>query len=341
MTATQSDLRVVVIGGGTGCPAVMQGLSPYAFDLSAVVTVMDSGGSTGRLRQEFGIPALGDIRRCLSALAAPDAATTELFRDLMEYRFRGDAALGDHSLGNLVLAALVDKAGGLEEGIRTAAGLLGLRAAVLPVTLASTNLVGVLQDGAILEGEAAIDQRGAHAVGVQRVLLDPQVDANPRAVEAICRADVVVLGPGDLYTSIIPNLLVRGIPEALRATRAVKVFIGNLVTKPGETEGYRLSDFLRETLGYVATAEPFDLVLADSVGAPAPAGVDHPSAGSPAVVVDAEACAAYARRLVVRPLASDDAPWLHDPQRTGRALAEALETVEATRPAASETGCPA
>ena len=248
------------------------------------------GGSTGRLRQEFGIPALGDIRRCLSALAAPDAAT-ELFRGLMEYRFRGDAALGDHSLGNLVLAALVDKAGGLEEGIRTAAGLLGLQAAVVPVTLASTHLLGVLQDGAILEGEAAIDQRGAHAVGVQRVLLDPQVDANPRAVEAICRADVVVLGPGDLYTSVIPNLLVRGIPEALRATQATRVFIGNLVTKPGETEGYRLSDFLRETLGYVDTAEPFDLVLADSVGAPAPADADHPSAGSPAVVVDAEACA--------------------------------------------------
>ena len=337
----QSDLRVVVIGGGTGCPAVMQGLSPYAFDLSAVVTVMDSGGSTGRLRQEFGIPALGDIRRCLSALAVPDAATTELFRDLMEYRFRGDAALGDHSLGNLVLAALVDKAGGLEEGIRTAAGLLGLRAAVLPVTLASTNLVGVLQDGAILEGEAAIDQRGAHAVGVRHVLLYPQVDANPRAVEAICRADVVVLGPGDLYTSILPNLLVHGIPEALRATRAAKVFIGNLVTKPGETEGYRLSDFLRETLAYVDTNEPFDLVLADSVGAPAPADADHPSAGSPAVVVDAEACAAFARRLVVRPLASDDAPWLHDPQRTGRALVEALSTVEPARPAASETGCPA
>ena len=339
MTATQSNLRVVVIGGGTGCPAVMQGLSPYAFDLSAVVTVMDSGGSTGRLRQEFGIPALGDIRRCLSALAAADAAT-ELFRDLMEYRFRGDAALGDHSLGNLVLAALVDKAGGLEEGIRTAANLLGLQAAVLPVTLASTHLVGVLQDGTTLEGEAAIDQRGAHHVGVQRVLLDPQVDANPRAVDAIREADVVVLGPGDLYTSVIPNLLVRGIPEALRSTDAIKVFIGNLVTKPGETEGYRLSDFLRETLGYVDTAEPFDLVLADSVGAPAPADADHPSAGSPPVVVDAEACAPYARRVIVHPLASSDAPWLHDPHKTGRALLEALQTLAEVRSAASEPGLP-
>ena len=228
----------------------------------------------------------------------------------------------------------MDKAGGLEEGIRTAAGLLGLRAAVLPVTLASTHLVGVLQDGTTLEGEAAIDQRGAHAVGVQRVLLDPQVDANPRAVEAIHRADVVVLGPGDLYTSVIPNLLVRGIPEALRATAAVKVFIGNLVTKPGETEGYRLSDFLRETLGYVDTAAPFDLVLADSVGAPAPVEADHPSAGSPAVVVDADACAAYARRLVVRPLASDDAPWLHDSHKTGRALLEALGETPSAAPEA-------
>ena len=339
MTVTQSNLRVVVIGGGTGCPAVMQGLSPYAFDLSAVVTVMDSGGSTGRLRQEFGIPALGDIRRCLSALAAPDAAT-ELFRDLMEYRFGGDAALGDHSLGNLLLAALVDKAGGLEEGIRTAAGLLGLRATVLPVTLASTHLVGVLQDGTTLEGEAAIDQRGAHAVGVQRVLLDPKVDANPRAVEAILDADVVVLGPGDLYTSVIPNLLVRGIPEALRSTQATRVFIGNLVTKPGETEGYRLSDFLRETLRYVDTAEPFDLVLADSVGAPAPADADHPSAGSPAVAVDAEACVPYARRVIVRPLASSDAPWLHDPQKIGHALREALQALAETRLAASERGFP-
>ena len=130
----------------------------------------------------------------------------------------------------------------------------------------------------------------------------------------------------------------RGIPEALRSTQAVKAFIGNLVTKPGETEGYRLSDFLRETLGYVATGEPFDIVLADSVGAPAPADADHPSAGSPAVAVDVEACAPYVRRLHVRSLAASDAPWLHDPRKTGSALLEALEALEEAHSATSERG---
>ena len=284
---------------------------------------MDSGGSTGRLRQEFGIPAMGDLRRCLTIMANPGPEVGP-FRDLMKYRFQGNADLGNHSLGNLLLAALIDRSGSLEAGIGVAAQLLGVRAAIVPVTLASTHLIGVLEDGSLLEGEASIDQRGAHPVGLKGIMLRPRVDANPRAIQAIRSADAIVLGPGDLYTSVLPNLLVQGIAEAISDSQAKKVFIGNLVIKPGETEGYRLSDFLLTTMEYLGSKKPFDIVLADAEGLPAPAGTDHPCAGSPAVEVDSTACIDLTQCLSVRPLADKDFPWVHDPRRTAVALFEAL-----------------
>ena len=263
---------------------MLKGLQEYTPNLTAVVTVMDSGGSTGRLRQEFGIPAMGDLRRCLTIMSNPEREVGPL-RDLMEYRFQGNADLGNHSLGNLLLAALTDKFGSLEAGIGIAAQLLGVNASILPVTLASTHLVGILDDGSLLEGEASIDQRGSNPVGLRGIMLQPTVAANPRAIQAIRSADAVVLGPGDLFTSVLPNLLVNGIAEAIAESQAKKVFIGNLVIKPGETEGYRLSDFLLKILEYLKSKGPFDIVLADAEALPAPIGSNHPCAGSPAVEV--------------------------------------------------------
>lgn len=315
--------HIVVIGGGTGCPAVLKGLQEYTPNLTAVVTVMDSGGSTGRLRQEFGIPAMGDLRRCLTIMSNPEREVGPL-RDLMEYRFQGNTDLGNHSLGNLLLAALTDKFGSLEAGIGIAAQLLGVNASILPVTLASTHLVGILDDGSLLEGEASIDQRGSNPVGLRGIMLQPTVTANPRAIQAIRSADAVVLGPGDLFTSVLPNLLVNGIAEAIAESQAKKVFIGNLVIKPGETEGYRLSDFLLKILEYLRSKDPFDIVLADAEALPAPIGSNHPCAGSPAVEVDRTICMELTRCLALRPLADKNSPWVHDPERTAAALVEAL-----------------
>ena len=309
---TLSDPRVVVIGGGTGCPAVLEGLRSYTSRLTAIVTVMDSGGSSGRLRRELGIPSLGDLRRCLVALADHSPGTLAL-ADLVEYRFEGEGALAGHSLGNLLLVALMRQSGGLEAGVQRMAQLLSARGTVLPVTLQSVELCAVLRDGTVLEGEAAIDRRGASTVGVERIYLKPEAEANPKAVEAIREAQVIVLGPGDLYTSVLPNLLVRGIAEAICAAPGRKVFIGNLVTKPGETEGYKLSDFLLEALRYLGLKQPLDVVVANA----------ELAGGSP-VEIDAEACRDLARRILVRPVAGEDDPWRHHPDRTAQAILEGV-----------------
>jgi uncharacterized cofD-like protein len=190
---------------------------------------------------------------------------------------------------------------------------------VLPVTLQTADLRARLQDGAVLEGEAAIDQRGRSPVGIDRVWLSPAATANPRAVAAIREADALVFGPGDLYTSLLPNLLVEGIPEAVRASRATTIFIANLATKPGETERYRLSDFLRTVLEYLRSPGPLDAVVLDDAEDGAADRWENP-----AVEQDVERCREMARRFLRRPIARPDAPWLHDPARIADAVMEAI-----------------
>ena len=308
----------MAIGGGTGCPTVLRGLKAHPVDLTAVVTTMDSGGNSGRLREQFGVPALGDLRRALEALAG-EGHWSASQSALSEYRFGGDSDLAGHSLGNLVLLALADLRGGIEGAVDRMAELLVARGRVLPVTLQSADLRARLQDGTELEGEAAIDQRGLSPVGIDRVWLSPAAAANPRAVAAIREADALVLGPGDLYTSLVPNLLVEGIPEAVRASQATTVFIVNLATKPGETEGYRLSDFLRTVLDYLGSPGPLDAVVLDSGE-----GDGARTMENPAVEQDVERCGAMARRFLRRPVARRDAPWLHDPRRIADAVMEAI-----------------
>jgi uncharacterized cofD-like protein len=313
--------RIVVIGGGTGCPALLYGLKTHTSRLSAVVTVMDSGGSSGRLRRELGGPALGDVRRCLVALAG-EGHLEALLAQAFEHRFAGPGPLEGHTVGNLILARLAQRLGGLEAAVEEAGRLLGVSGAVHPVTLGDARLVTTLEDGTVLQSEAALDTRGASPIGVRQVALRPPVPANPRALAAIHEADAVILGPGDLYTSLIPNLLVQGVPEAVRASQGMRVFVGNLATKPGETEGYKLSDFLRELLRYLGTDEPLDAVLVDSSGPPrAPM-----PGGSRPVEADLDACRSMARRILPRPVAREDQPWLHDPEPTATALLKLLET---------------
>ena len=315
----ESRPKVVVIGGGTGCPAVLRGLRHHPVDLTAIVTTMDSGGSSGRLRQEFNVPAVGDIRRALVALA-DDGDLGGVLGAVAEYRFPVESSLDGHTVGNLTLLALLLELGGLEEAIERAGKMMGVQGAVLPVTTDSVDLCALLKDGRTLVGEASIDQRGHSTVGVERVYLSDPASANPRAVDALREADAIVLGPGDLYTSVIPNLLVHGIPEAIQASDAKRIFVGNLVTKPGETEGYKLSDFLHEILRYSGLTNGLDAVIVDSGHeSEAPRVGEHPL-----VVTDDDACEGLAARILRRDVAMAESPWMHDPAHAANAIMEVV-----------------
>jgi len=319
--------RIVVIGGGSGCPTVLRGLKSRPVRLTAVVTTMDSGGSSGRLRRLLKVPALGDLRRALAALAG-EGGRSRLQTALSEYRFEGDAGgdadIAGHSLGNLLLAALADLEGGVQAAADRMADLLEAQGQALPVTLERADLWARLQDGSLLEGEAAIDLRGRSTVGIERVWLSPPVAANPRALTAIGEADALVLGPGDLYTSVVPNLLVEGIAEAVRNSSAKTIVVANLATKPGETDGYRLSDFLRTLLSYLGSPVPIDAVVLDSGAGRAAGGEADQSLQGQSVEQDLDRCGDLVRRVVRRPVARGDVPWLHDPGPTADAVMEAL-----------------
>ncbi len=235
--------NVVVIGGGTGIFSVLTGLKKYGYNLSAIVSMADDGGSTGILREEFGTLPPGDIRRALVALSATD---NKIVSELFNYRFSGKGSLGGHSLGNLLLTALEKITGSFDQAVKEAVKILNVEGGVIPVTLLSTSLVAELADGTVIKGETNIDiPKHDGSVPIKRVYLNPEVLANPEAVAAIKNADVVILGPGDLYTSILPNLVVKDIAQALHETHAKIVYIVNIMTKFGETYGFKASDFVR------------------------------------------------------------------------------------------------
>ncbi len=252
--------RVVVIGGGTGTYTVLLGLRHYPVHLTAVVSMADDGGSSGRLRDEFGHLPPGDVRRCLLALSSDESA--KVLRRLFEYRFDRGHGLNGHSFGNLFLTALTELLGGTEPAIAEAARLLSVRGVVLPVTLSDCRLYAELVDGSVISGETNIDIRAEKPEGrIERVYLAPAAVANPAALAAIEQADAVVIGPGDLYTSILPNLLVAGVPEAIGRSPAARIYVCNIMTKHGETDGFRASDFVREVQRYLGSQRAIDHVV--------------------------------------------------------------------------------
>ncbi|MDS1030626.1 YvcK family protein [Bacillota bacterium LX-D] len=237
--------KVVAIGGGTGLPNMLRGLKVYTSNITAIVTVADDGGSSGRLRGEFGILAPGDIRNCLVALAD----TETLLERVLNYRFDQGEGLAGHSMGNLLLAALIDLTGSFEQSIRELSRVLAIRGKVLPATLDYAVLSAEFADGSIVEGESNIPKVGKK---IKRVFLSPDsCSALPQAVEAIREAEVVVLGPGSLYTSIIPNLLVKDIADALRETKAPIIYVCNIMTQPGETEACTAAGHLRAIIEHL------------------------------------------------------------------------------------------
>jgi uncharacterized cofD-like protein len=224
--------RVVAIGGGTGLSVLLRGLKRYTWNLTAVVAVSDDGGSSGRLRAELGMPPPGDIRNCLVALAD----TEPLMERLFQHRMAAGSGLKDHAFGNLFLAAMTEITGGdFEQAIRESSRVLAVRGRVLPSTLAPVRLRAELEDGTWLEGESRIGRAQSR---IRRVELVPERPAPlAEVLEAVAEADLIVLGPGSLYTSIVPHLLVAGMAEALRASGALKVYVANIMTQPGETDG--------------------------------------------------------------------------------------------------------
>ncbi len=245
--------RIVVIGGGSGSSVILNGLKRYEAEITAIVSMFDSGGSSGLLRTEFGYPPFGDLRQCLLALSE-DSETAQTLQPLLDFRFHKDSSLQGHNLGNLMLAGLTSLSD-LEGAVNSLSQVLKIRGRVVPVSLDKGDLCAELEDRSILRGETKIDLRGRPLPRIEKVFLEPAASANPRAVQAILEADVVVLGPGDLYTSIIPNLLVCGIPEALKQTSATLIYVCNLMTKMGETDDFAASDFVAEINRYLRGAK--------------------------------------------------------------------------------------
>ena len=231
--------KVVVVGGGTGLSVLLRGLKKYTSNITAIVTVADDGGSSGQIRGEFGILPPGDIRNCLVALADKESLMEELF----QHRFTNGHGLAGHNMGNLLIAAMTQIAGDFEKAIREMSKVLAIRGQVLPATLTDCSLCAELEDGSIIEGESKIPRTGKL---IKRVFLKPgDCEPVPEALNAISDADIIILGPGSLYTSVIPNLLVRGMADAINKSAAVTVYVCNIMTQPGETEGYKASDHIR------------------------------------------------------------------------------------------------
>ena len=231
--------KLVAIGGGTGLSTLLSGLKAYTTNLTAVVTVADDGGSSGRLREEFGMIPPGDIRNCLVALAEAGPLMQQLF----QHRFAGSSALGGHNFGNLFITAMTQITGDFQQAVRASSQILAIRGRVVPATCDRVRLVAEHEDGSITVGESRIS---AAPSPIRRIYLEPAGSpATPEALAAIQEADAVILGPGSLYTSIIPNLLVEGMVEAIVQSKALKIYVCNVMTQSRETFGFKASDHVR------------------------------------------------------------------------------------------------
>ncbi|WP_127498593.1 gluconeogenesis factor YvcK family protein [Paenibacillus glycanilyticus] len=246
--------KIVVVGGGTGLSVMLRGLKEKPLDITAIVTVADDGGSSGVLRNELQIPPPGDIRNVIMALADAEPLLTEV----LQYRFSSGTGLAGHSLGNLMLAAMTDIAGDFVTGVRELSKVLAVRGRVLPAAGRAIVLKAEMADGTVVVGESMIPKAGKK---IKRVFVEPDnVEPLPEAIEAIEQADAILIGPGSLYTSIIPNLLVPKLAKAIVESTAVKLFVCNVMTQPGETDGYSVSDHLKAVQDHIGH-KLFDYVL--------------------------------------------------------------------------------
>jgi uncharacterized cofD-like protein len=308
--------NIVAIGGGHGLSILLRGLKQYSHNITAVVTVADDGGSSGRIRQSMGILPPGDIRNCLAALSEDEALITQLF----QYRFHESLdGLGSHSFGNLFISAMADITGSFEEAVAESGRVLGVHGRVLPATLRNVNL---LADVALpnisaevrIEGESRIPKTAGQ---VRRLWLEPEAPpAYPQVIRALLAADIILVGPGSLYTSILPNLLVPDIAMAIQASRALKIYICNVANQPGETDGYTARDYLSAIEAHVGT-DLFDITICNQVLSPEPTGSYQWVAIEREML---ETCPVYQAALQ-----DESNPARHDPARLARVIMDLWE----------------
>ncbi len=308
---------VVAVGGGTGLPTVLRGLKQYTANLTAVVTVMDSGGSSGRLRLELDVLPPGDVRNCLLALAQDEERMTRLF----QFRFHTGEALAGHSLGNLLLAGLDQLSGGFDRAVEEASYLLSISGQVLPATLDKTNLTARMEDGMHVEGEEEIAEDPRR---IERVGLNAPVGPHRPVLDALTRADLITLGPGSLFTSVIPSLLVEGMAEAIIGSPAERYVIMNLMTQPGETDGFTAHDHLRVLHEYIDITQ-FHGVVVNTQDPPDELLDRYAQEGSIPVNDDLQGNKAFGLRVIRAPLLSvvelEGKPTIkHDTALLGRVL---------------------
>jgi uncharacterized cofD-like protein len=250
--------KVVVIGGGTGNFVVLRGLKKHEVDLSAIVSMADDGGSTGILRDELGVLPPGDVRQCLVALSD----SSRLMRSLMNYRFDNGGLCG-HSFGNILLSGLEKVTGSFEKAVEEVGKILNIKGKVIPVTTNQVRLQMMLENGKLLNGEREVLKAEEPLINFRSIYLEPFPKANPRVIDELMNADLIVFGPGGLFTSLIPNLLVEGVGKALRDTGAKKVFIVNLMSKRKQTPGFKVSDYIR-SIKQFAGKDFFDYILVNN-----------------------------------------------------------------------------
>lgn len=254
--------KIVVVGGGTGNFSILRGLRNYEVDLSAIVSMADDGGSTGILRDELGVLPPGDVRQCLVALSN----SSNMMRSLMNYRFE-NGGLEGHSFGNLLLSALEKVTGSFEKAVEEMGKILFIKGKVIPITTHQVRLKMLLNNRKLLEGEKAVYLSQEIDQGYTSIYLEPFPKANPRAIDEIANADVIVIGPGGLHTSLIPNFLVEGVSEALHSSSAKKVFVTNLMNRKGQTTGFKVSHYLKEISRFIGK-DIFDAILVNDQSPP-------------------------------------------------------------------------
>jgi len=303
--------KIVALGGGTGLATLLRGLKTYPAQLTAIVTVADDGGSSGRLRQELGILPPGDFRQCLAALAEAEP----LMMLLLQYRFGRGAGLEGHAFGNLLIVAMAGITGSFERALRELSRVLAVHGRVLPSTLARVTLCAEKHTPSVerVTGESAIPRREGT---IARVYLEPDnAPAYPEVVRAILEADLIIAGPGSLYTSVMPNLLIQDIQNALRASNAAKIYICNIATQPGETDHFSVEDHFQALEQHIGKGI-FTHILANNNF-----NVNWPTA-SPSELVKPRQRSDNAHTIIFADVIDESTPWRHDPQKLARAILE-------------------
>ncbi len=308
--------KIVAIGGGTGLSTLLRGIKLYNANITAIVTVADDGGSSGRLRREFGVLPPGDIRNCVAALADEEKLLTELF----QYRFTAGNGLSGHSFGNLFLTAMSEITGDLAQATDASSKVLAVRGRVLPATLRDIHLRAKLTDGRVIEGESNISEAGGQISDISCIPSAPP--ALPSAITAIESADLIILGPGSLYTSVIPNLLVPEIREAIAKSKASRIYICNIMTQPGETQDYTVANHI-QAIDQVCGGKVFDAVLVQRYNPGEGAQQRYAQENSIPVFFDLENVKKLGRRTIYADVMYEDPETgyvRHDPQRLAGVL---------------------